>query len=388
MAVAQAAYTNSTLPAGYYDIVLKVADLNSGDSARFVNVQKLLVAARTNYVSATANPNAALPYDTPAKAANSIADALAYAIDGSVVNLLEGEHITTNTVFLGKGIRLAGAGIGNTILKPGANNMRLLSFNHEDAVAEKMTLTGVYFDTSVYIHGAVASFASRGGTISECRITGNSRASKNYCSGVVANMSAGLISRCIIDNNLEPGDNDYQHSMVRMVDGGTVQNTLFYNNTTKNFGTVTLQGPGIVRNCTFVGNTNREAQVYIASDKASVINCLFADNASLTGATAGQPNWQVSSPTYTNRITHCFFNNGTPTGLNPLAGDDPCFKDAKKLNFMITSASPCWNTGLYQSWQDDALDLAGNPRVDNKQLVDIGCYERPYTEPATVLILR
>jgi hypothetical protein len=120
---------------------------------------------------------------------------------------------------------------------------------------------------------------------------------------VVANMSAGLISRCIIDNNLEPGDNDYQHSMVRLVDGGTVENTLFYNNTTKNFGTITLQGPGIVRNCTFVGNTNREAQVYIASDKASVINCAGAAGGAVryrrSLVNARPQRWSTPSPAVT-----------------------------------------------------------------------------------------
>ncbi len=39
-------------------------------------------------------------------------------------------------------------------------------------------------------------------------------------------------------------------------------------------------------------------------------------------------------------------------------------------------------------WMDGASDLAGNPRVDHRQKVDIGCYEAMYVAPETLLLIR
>ena len=39
-------------------------------------------------------------------------------------------------------------------------------------------------------------------------------------------------------------------------------------------------------------------------------------------------------------------------------------------------------------WMDGASDLAGNPRVDHRQRVDIGCYETMYVAPETLLLIR
>ena len=48
--------------------------------------------------------------------------------------------------------------------------------------------------------------------------------------------------------------------------------------------------------------------------------------------------------------------------------------------------SPCINAGRYPTWMDDALDVAGQPRILNR-VVDIGAYENPLPG-GTLMILR
>ena len=41
---------------------------------------------------------------------------------------------------------------------------------------------------------------------------------------------------------------------------------------------------------------------------------------------------------------------------------------------MITNTSPCINTGTNLAWMDQAVDLAGNPRIQDGT-ADIGAFE-------------
>ena len=76
------------------------------------------------------------------------------------------------------------------------------------------------------------------------------------------------------------------------------------------------------------------------------------------------------------------------SGVGTLSVADFGFRKADAGDFRIRRTSPCHDAGLYAAWMEDALDLGGLPRVDTKQLVDIGCHEVRYAEAKTMLILR
>ena len=63
----------------------------------------------------------------------------------------------------------------------------------------------------------------------------------------------------------------------------------------------------------------------------------------------------------------------TTEGANNIAAD-PLFKGAAVGDYRLTRNSPAVNAGLKEDWMVDALDLAGNARV-NGRTVDLGAYE-------------
>ena len=63
----------------------------------------------------------------------------------------------------------------------------------------------------------------------------------------------------------------------------------------------------------------------------------------------------------------------TTEGANNMAAD-PLFKGAAVGDYRLTRNSPAVNAGLKEDWMVDALDLAGNARV-NDRIVDLGAYE-------------
>ena len=74
-------------------------------------------------------------------------------------------------------------------------------------------------------------------------------------------------------------------------------------------------------------------------------------------------------------------NHTTGTWTDVTVRDDP----GLRRDYVPKAGSPCVNHGLYQTWMDTALDLAGNPRILHKT-VDIGAFER--RQNGTIIQLR
>ena len=108
---------------------------------------------------------------------------------------------------------------------------------------------------------------------------------------------------------------------------------------------------------------------------------MYLDNTPTPEAIQTQREFMIS------RTTHCLFNDPEPMGANACTGD-PMFRDAENNDYRISRNSPAHDTGLYDEAMKEETDLAGNPRVDRKQLVDIGCYETPYAVPGTTFLVR
>ncbi len=156
--------------------------------------------------------------------------------------------------------------------------------------------------------------------------------------------------------------------------GGSAYSTLFGHNTAGS------QGGGAygarLYNCTVVNNT---ADTGGGISSCHSVNTIAYFNKH-TGIYAISSNrWAWDSASYTNVITAPYVADGRPW-VDSMT-DDPML-DAE---FKPRKGSPAINAGLYQAWMDDAVDIAGRPRI-LQGAVDIGAYE--YAPSATVIIVR
>ena len=138
-----------------------------------------------------------------------------------------------------------------------------------------------------------------------------------------------------------------------------------------------------MENCTIVSNNIRNTST--SNYKSGGIhqrwggtlkNCIVAFN-----TRCGQPEDSAFWNTDGSNLTAANYQNccGYPavskfTAANGCINEDPKFADVAKGDFSLQPSSPCRNAGANVAWMEGALDLAGNPRLDDTT-VDIGCYE-------------
>ena len=134
----------------------------------------------------------------------------------------------------------------------------------------------------------------------------------------------------------------------------------------------------VLRNCTVAGNSGPSAAV----QTRTLTDHLVMYNSILYGNTARDLFLAGSSTSYLHYS--CFPTNPSPGTYVVLgAGNltsDPGFVDVAGGNYRLGRNSPCLNAGTNQpDWMAGALDLDGNPRIDNLyRTVDMGCYETIY----------
>jgi len=151
----------------------------------------------------------------------------------------------------------------------------------------------------------------------------------------------------------------------------------------------------VVENCTFVGNRCRvtnwntaAAGVFHVGDSggtARIVNSVFSDNRS-TASSSFRNFTDASDKGVRSQYAARFcWEDGTQVPVAPtytdyhnIRGSDPRFVDAANGDYCPRSGSPLRGKGLVKGWMEDAVDLAGNPRLQYGK-VDIGCYERPST---------
>ena len=225
-------------------------------------------------------------------------------------------------------------------------------------------------------------------SISNCVFGGNSTNGRGGAFGHTWNSTCqATIANSVFTNNtsLRQGgaivvreDKDHKHD----TNATTIRNCLVANNRTT-LSSADSNGAGvqlvtynavIVENCTFVSNVT----AYTSSGGVhqryggTLKNCIFAFNRK-NGGTADESGWTDANGTFLN----CCSYPGTTTHLTAANGcinADPKFADVAKGDFSLQPSSPCRNAGANGAWMEWALDLAGNPRLDDTT-VDIGCYE-------------
>ena len=364
----------------YYTLTLEVS--RGGETlATYTRENYLHVGALTNYVSKTGS--ATPPYATPATAATSVQDAIDEAIDGAVILIAPGTYEREGQLEVEKGLRVLGTGatFADVVFKQTRTTAddRVLYIAHPNAVVSNMTLTGGCFTKGYYPTGAGVRIEIPGGTVTHCRIIGNTEsASYGRGAGVCMVSANGVVSHCVISNNSTTSSSDSTFGGGVYATGGLIDTCLICNNTSfGNGGGLALEGAVTVRHCTVAKNyaNKNGGGIQLRAAGATVIDTVFDLNEAPNDSTTGKPEWHNTS-THKATFTKCMWPAGVTTngqyGANSYS-DTPVWESADSGDFHPTSASPTKDKGdVYDGMS--ATDLDGNPRVSGKA-PDIGCYE-------------
>ena len=411
---------------GWYGVKLRVEETgNPSNAAEFPVAEALHIAPHDLYaVGGGVNPTMAYPYDSVAKGHTNLVELAEEMIDGARVHLGEGEFVVMTEFAVTVGATVTGAGADRTVIRhvqPNADTgTRPLRINHPQAVVERLTLTGGVVKGGYNQWGTGVLVDTKGGTLRDCRVTGNRSGTYHTLGAVGVKSAAGHVSRCIIDNNSAKTGSSFGGGLT--LGDGYVDNCLIVSNTASYGGGVYMSGSSHaeLRNCTVVDNFTSDtgtSSIYpgglympgVGSD-VKVVNCIFfrnqpgayATKSNCTGypefhANYNNANQALDSDYVRARLLNCLMDvdlgelGATSVGKDGIAGD-PLFVDAAAWDFRLDRASPCVNAGDNRDYTAASLDLYGIPRVFNfgkrSGIVDIGCSESPWGTRGFLLMVR
>ena len=278
----------------------------------------------------------------------SIADALSAAQDGDEILVAPGTYAASATINVNKGVTVSGASRFNTVVEASGTGFRLFSVNHADAVVRGLTIRGATCSSG----GAGVLIGASGGTVEDCRITGNTCTSKGNAGGGVHFQSAGAtLRRCRIDSNATQG----YGGGVFLGSGGRVETSLVTGNSADYGGGIYVNQGGtscLVANCTVAGNSaSHDARdAYFYQGAYTVLNAIVE-----TATIRGTPTMRSSA-----------INSGG-SGYVSAAG---LFDTTLEDDYRPAAGSAAIRGGTADA-AAPALDIDGLPYPSTP---DIGCY--------------
>ena len=369
-----------TVP-GRYDVTLEVS--GGTDSASVTYQEEVIAIAPVLHVTAV-NPAAAEPYDSWANAATNLQTALDLAIGGCTILVDDGALPIRNEqpVLVTKGVAIksrSGDPSKAAIGRYGTGSrFRLLELNHEDAVLSGLSIENGYL-VSYYDVGGNMRINKRGGTVTNCIIRNGTMINQGS-GGSGIGLYGGLLTHSIVSNNFSKGQSDMNHTGAIDLLGGIVESCLIVKNRSDSSHSgsypdvagVNVQG-GSLRNSTIVGNSAKTCGgVWIRNtSSATVVNCAIAGNVSRSvGITANNVYGKK------NLFSYC----ATPdeiegAGVGCVHGP-VLFTNPEECDYAPAPGSIAIGKGLIEEWMATGCDFAGNPRLGEDDLVDIGAFER------------
>ena len=300
--------------------------------------------------------------------AEEFEEAVALARDGATITVAAGTYPLTKCVWLLNAVTVVGAGRDVCTLT-GTFADRMLVVANKGASVRGLTVSGGNLKAYGFgggkegIDGSGVLINERGGTITDCRLTG-AKAGWHYQLGAVAVQSAdGWISHCIIDNNdMSYGDTCWCGGLY--VGAGLAENCLIAGSKSNEGGAVGVGAKGLVRNCTIVDNTVKKncAGACVVAKGGSFVNCLVGPNAGGTEWTGDAAAFTACAFVETDPPSEASFRVALPY-VNRAEGD-----------YMIQGGEngPADRGTSYEGVAE--TDLGGNARVQGAA-IDIGCYE-------------
>ncbi len=436
------------------DYTLKVEVTNGGTTKSDEAIGAFTISPTTVYVSR--NGGNKHPYDTPEKAAHTLVDAWEAlwqeAGVKSTVIMDEGTYVATKEFICNSPVEFIGAGIDKTVISGGPLQYVGRGFDIKAAgvVLKGFTITG--YTNNV---GGTAIRMTGKSTITDVRIAyncvRNSNGGGSLSKGGGINMSAGIVTNCLIDNNFADSsygtydgvgiymsgglviDSEIAYNLRNRnqvtgvgvgISGGTLRNCSIHHNSngtgsfdsyTRGMG-INISGSGaLVENCTIVSNGNHGVYVQNGTIRNSLITGHDMTKSADYGGGVDQTGGNIFNCTIfgnsaktvkygdirktggTTKNTIAYFvavNDVVPDGGidadHNLIGVDPLFKNQVKGDYHLRRNSPALNKGNNEAWDglNGSVDLDGNPRISTwGNQVDIGCYETQ-PSPATIMILK
>ncbi len=385
-------------PGGHHTVAIVVTDAsNASVTSQAPGI--VTVYLTDTYVATDGSDTE--PYDTPAKAARNIIDAFNLTGAGGTVHVLPGNYaLSTPVNFVRSSVAIRSTEGPEKTVFTVAPGVAAFALGAPNSILDGITVQG--FTTTAI------NFNEANCLVTNCVVRhGTSRAIYVGFGGTLAN--------CTIQGVTNSSDIVYQRTGVDVLgDGrpGVYVNCRFLDNCSTGSEVLIFYSRGMtIRNCLFARNRSTKSNiirvysVYMGAGTTTVESCTFADN---VGA-----DWAILGKSYDNRVyfrNNLWFRNVTVGGgpmpalgvsgylvaNNCVAGEidqssgvwtdvhttgDPNLRG----DYAPRSGSICVNRGLYQSWMDAALDLAGKRRIQGR-VVDIGAFERD--ESGTVIVLR
>ncbi len=270
----------SGLAAGHHAVRLVSTDTLSAEAEATANFDVLPVKTY-----AATDGSDTWPYDTPAKAARNVADALdaLWQESGRTSNLevAAGEYRIPTALVLKCPVRLAGAGVGETVLRQSGTDDRALSVNHAGAVVSGITVLGF---TNKLEGAGVRLYAGtiRDSSIEACNVKGvfMPRGGGVY-------MSGGRLLRVLFTGNSVNNSSNARYGGAIYMTGGTAEDCDVIgnaSNTDNSNGRGSIfMGGGTLLGCRVSGNiahpANAEGQaIYMSSGTPLVDRCVVTGN--------------------------------------------------------------------------------------------------------------
>ena len=414
---ASVSVTHTFAAAGLYHATVSVSDNGGTTWGATAEPRSAIAVAPTDLYVDAASASPAFPYDTPAKAAGTLAEALncltntlpetlgQAVVDGVTIHVASGTYAGSGFALAGA-ITIEGAGAESTVVD-GNGGYRVFTLASPGAALKNLCVSNGMFTAS---GDKGAGVYMESGLVEDCMIAscGNTT-DTTYGGGIYA--IGGRISRTTFTGckvHMAWGYKGYG-SALYLSNGAVCENSLFTSNaapaydTTGSYkyrgGVVYLTGAGTALvNCTVVknriarggGNSDKNFAGIVQASGATVVNCVSYMNCpgDFDAATTVYGDVIGSSANFVHSAWNAAISSLSPVSQVPI--DETAFKNYANGNYrpktrsVLTKGGTTWDDYLGYGARSET-DLDGNPRR-NGRVADIGCYSAP--DAATIIMLK
>lgn len=415
--MASADVTHTYAAAGLFHVTVSVSDDGGTTWGTPTEPRSAIAVAPADLYVDAAGASPAFPYDTPAKAAATLADALncltntlpgtldQAVVDGVTIHVAPGTYAGSGFVLAGA-VTVVGSGAASTVVD-GGGGYRVFSLLSPGAALKNLCVSNGMFTAS---GDKGAGVYMESGLVEDCMIAscGNTT-DTTYGGGIYA--LGGRISRTTFTGcrvHMAWGYKGYG-SALYLSNGAVCENSLFTGNaapaydTTGSYkyrgGVVHLTGAGTALvNCSVVknriarggGNSDKNFAGIVQASGATVVNCVAYMNCpgDFDAATTVYGDVVGVAASFVHSAWDAAIAGSSPA--SPVAIGEAAFMGYAGGNYrprtgsVLAKGGTNWDAYLGYGARSET-DLDGNPRRSGR-ILDIGCYRAP--DAATVLIVK